>query len=1111
MQEALSHVVFGAVPFPTRDAPNRISTPRGRFVRPDAGPYHRARLPRRPTTDRLDVSGPQRPRAWVAVWVVLVCVQAAVGEKPYRADVAGLQPDTQLTVNPNTLTGENLGGLRLPVALSPIEPGREASFSARRVWAWSESGAVLPDGRTAPPVRRLLLEGDARVDLGTNSFTASRALVWMQSLPPGDPDFGPNVRQIFVFFDRVSTPTAAAGLAVSADRLSVQGVFEVNGGTVVKADVFERQRPAGPFVSEGERELVAHLTALATPGAPVVASLPPSGLSRQPDLSQPGLSRPALPGIGVGEQLTLDDVDATLPEGSVQDPIFAAGGVFGISPGEQITIVEADEEQPDSNVIMISGGVVVQYWHPTKRQTLQGSAERAVIFTDPGPLQDALRLDGEAVQGIYLEGDVMITDGDYTLRSPKAYYDVRANRALILDAVLWTWDEARSMPLYVRAQVIRQESAGQFSATRAKMTNTAFFKPHISLGASRLTLTRRERENRRDKWIADVRNMTLNVGPVPFFYWPIFYGDPRDIPIRDLRFENSSVSGGVIRSAWDVFGLLGLDRPDNVSGRFLFDGYFDRGLGLGFEFSWETENGLGEAFVYGLPNDTGTDQLASGATRERTGEFRGIATAEHREALDDRWTLSLEGAYVSDENFVDAFLDPLSSDSRELVNSVHLRYLAEQSGLTAEVRGSFNDFVPNDYLLQSTGFNTERLPEATYFRAGDDLLPEAAPGLLGYYSETRAGLIRANFVEPTADELGFDTGRRAREALGLSPNQSPADELRAAGFPDSEVARFDTRHEVEAHLRTGRVNVTPFVVGRFTAYDRTFEDFSPDADDRSRAWGSAGIRAATTIQRVHNAIESALLDLHRIRHIIEPSVTVWAAGANLDEGDLPEFDADVEGIAEGTSARLALDQTWQTQRGGPGRWRSVDVFKLNAELVGHSGDANDTAIPKFFNYRPEFSNQGDFFGLSGSWQVSEALGITGGTIFDIDRGRQARTSIGAVITQGDLFAAFADLNYIDAFDTTFLGLGARYALSDKYDFSGTVVFDQDASEFQTLSAIFTRDFPNIVLGFGVTFNNITNETSFVFSFQPQGLEVGGFQAQGVGASNARQQRSSFGG
>ncbi len=70
------------------------------------------------------------------------------------------------------------------------------------------------------------------------------------------------------------------------------------------------------------------------------------------------------------------------------------------------------------------------------------------------------------------------------------YYDLRSDRAVLLDAVFWTC-ASRGMPLYLRAESIRKESDNQFAADNARLANVAFADPHFSIGADSVTLTRR--------------------------------------------------------------------------------------------------------------------------------------------------------------------------------------------------------------------------------------------------------------------------------------------------------------------------------------------------------------------------------------------------------------------------------------------------------------------------------------------------------------------------------------------------------------------------------------------------------------------------------------------
>ena len=121
-----------------------------------------------------------------------------------------------------------------------------------------------------------------------------------------------------------------------------------------------------------------------------------------------------------------------------------------------------------------------------------------------------------------------------------------------------------------------------------------------------------------------------------------------------------------------------------------------------------------------------------------------------------------------------------------------------------------------------------------------------------------------------------------------------------------------------------------------------------------------------------------MFDLHRLRHIVEPAVTLWHASSNVTQGALPVYDPRVEGINTGTAARFGLKQTWQTYRGGPGRWRSVDVFVLNTDYVWASSDSDRTSpIGRWVDARPEYSVLGEYFTADALWQTTDALAMTG--------------------------------------------------------------------------------------------------------------------------------------
>src|SRR5690606_38071409 len=160
--------------------------------------------------------------------------------------------------------------------------------------------------------------------------------------------------------------------------------------------------------------------------------------------------------------------------------------------------------------------------------------------------------------------------------------------------------------------------------------------------------------------------------------------------------------------------------------------------------------------------------------------------------LNADWTLFVEAAAASDPAFAAAYFPALGETAREFSSGVALRRVRDNEYFLAQARAALQDWVPNEYLLQTPGSITERLPEATYARVADELFD----GAVVYSSETSAGVVSLRFIDVRPEEIGFDTASLAARAFGIAPTDSLADRLRAAGLSEEGVARFDTRHEV---------------------------------------------------------------------------------------------------------------------------------------------------------------------------------------------------------------------------------------------------------------------------------------------------------------------------
>ncbi len=1062
-----------------------------------------------------------------------------------------VDPNPEMPLDPGSISGQDFAGIRLP--LNAVNGS--LSIRGSRVWTWvqpSETG----------PVNRVFVTGDVRIVIGLYEFSAAQAALWIQKLDePGDAE---NTYQVFCYFDRVGTPTADASISVSADRLPVRAVVTAKDGVLVKCTTDpSRDRPNNSFVGEAERALARSLRDLYPEGRQYnreLARREDPNLRLRDELAKirrerqasadnpivPGLAKPYEPESGrTAARGDLDRLLSRLPENDEARPIFAREGLITLAPGK-ITVVSGKEE----NALVISEGLTVQYADQRSGRVLQMSAQRAVVFLPPGQLADMARLQASQVRGIYLEGDVVASDGRYTLRGPRVFYSVQENRAVVLDAVFWTYDQARRLPLYLRAKVIHQQSDSEFTATKATLANTAFFEPDLSIGVSSLTIKRVAADtsvatagtgsgsgsgdgpasgpgtgigsggngnpNAKGSTIVDAKDITFQAGTLPFFYFPRYKGDPTDVPLTDVRLENSSESGTTIKTTWNAASLFGFEPISGLSTELYADAYFRRGPGLGGRVDFNPNgpfgDGTGHIFAYTVIDDHGEDLLKPGTKREWDGSTRGIFEASGIWTLDEHWKWTAEVSYIGDETFIDQFFESAGETRREFTTRSTLARTEDNTYFKLDTQTNLNDFIANEYLQQTPGYNVDRLPEASYYRLNEDLLSDYRPGLLTYSSEYRIGRLAMNFDKVQAKERGFDTDSLSYTAFGIAPNQSIADLLRQEGYMEDAVTRFDSRHEFSSQLSAGPVTIVPFAVVRGTFWDNDFPKYSPEESQNSRLWGSTGVRFATTIQKVDDSIDSRLLDLHRIRHIIEPNATVWVAGTNVDRIDLPEYDSNVEGIAEGTQGRFAIDQTWQTQRGGPGRWHYVDVFKLNSGVTLASDDADRRSpITHFIDYRPEYSYVGNAFDTEGSWQVSDTYALTGSMQHDLDNNSPQRSSVGVIIQHDPDYSSFIELRHLNAEDSTLADAGMFYRMSSKYEIGSTLTYDLNEGGFQGFNVEVRRQFSSVLMGVNVSYNDITSETGIGFVFQPLGVK-GQSRVSGLGTSRGSAGRSGrFGG
>lgn len=1026
---------------------------------------------------------------WAAVWVTaLACLMA----QPAAFADEGVLP--AYTANP----------VPDPVVHS------DAVFFARKVTAWEHDGASW-----------LLLEGEAGFSLGVYGFSADAAVVRIdtESLP------GKTLRHLSIYLDDARHLSGHGRVSADAKRLlvtaSTSGEVQVHNDLFVKWD----QVPDHALVEAAEARLQRHRDSLARvsispPDEPLYPpSLFESRLAKsqateaaprvvhpiaEPTQTQtPRDSTPVVADLstlpqpvpnadsqaqtaGVAEETspeTAPDATAAVVEIPVDDDsVLPTTGTVSLI-ADRAVYDQGDEE----STVMLIGNVRLLYHDYRENRDVSLQAQRVVVFIDndevAGPIAPTT-IDAGKVRGVYLEDNVVVNDTDFTVRAPRVYYDMHENKATLLEAVIYSYDINRKLPLYMRAETVRQTSASSFEAEGVQLTTSEFAEPHFAIGAVRLTLDQEAVEGGGVSNRFSATNTTLRVKDTPFFFWPYLEGSASDIPLKRLKAGYDSDNGPEFETVWDVFALAGREAPEGVKLLGKADLLGDHGPAVGAELEYGLSNMFGRAEAYLLLNDDGTDEIGGRRDIEQDGGTRGFYNWQHRQYLQNGSELSLESAYVSDETFLEEFFSDEAYETKQYETSIYWKKQEGDQALTFLTRYDLNDFTPQLTTLQSPGYTVDKAPEVAYYRTGTSF----ADDRLTWFSENRAGFVRARPGEDTPFDRGFSNP--ASMALFGIPNTTAFDDaLFASGVPDEWVFRADSRQEVSMPLQVGDYTVVPYAVGRVTAYDEDFSAFAGE-DEKVRLWGSLGTRVSTELSKTYDS-QNHVLDVNGIRHIIEPGVDVFFSGANMDSEDLPVYDNDVESIQEGAGIRLGLTNTLQTHRGSGNQTRSVDWVVLRTDLVMRSDDSDvDEELAHFFEQRPEYSTGGDHLYTELLWMVTDTLGLAGELTHSLESDQVVQWRFGGTLQHAPRLSSFVRYDEIDLLDSKLLTYGFTYVLTVKYEMGFRQRIDFERDESQSIDLWLERRVPRWRIRLTASVDEIDDAQAIGIVLIPEGFGGG---------------------
>lgn len=799
------------------------------------------------------------------------------------------------------------------------------------------------------------------------------------------------------------------------------------------------------------------------------------------------------------------------------------------------------EKAENGNIAMVLSGNVGLFQTKEDGSRTELQAQNVVVFTKWTNIRelfegDKLRAaDAERdIEAVYFEGDVQIDatpvdrlKPEQTLRASRAVYNFDTEQAILTDALLHSYDPKMPAPLVVRAESMKKLGTDSFEASRASVSTSSFAQPGLKLSAKKVTVREEPKKDKDDP--SRTAFKAVDVMPqlygIPFFWLPRVWGTAdgsgSGTPLRDIQLSDTTAFGFGVETKWGLFQTLGIEPPPGLDAQYRLDYYSERGPGFGVDASYsggfvdeatlQPWNYTGSLTAYGAIDD-GTDRLGKQRSRiKQDEEFRGRVKWQHQQFLTDNWQLQARVGYTSDATFIEEWFRNEFRNGLEQDASLYLKRSQGSevlSGLvsynisqTATVADQLQEVSGTGNQNQLFPVTVDRLPELQYHRIGESVLDDRMT-LLSNNSVAGLHFNESKYPRGLIDGDGFGLRNVAR-----TPTVNDADvgipSYAYTGVTNDYVARGDFRQELDYPLGDDKVRLVPYGVVRYTAYSDSPEDGATD-----RILGGVGVRASTQFHRVYNGVQSDVLDIHRLRHVIEPQMHLFASAASRDREELYQYDEGVDGISDIMAANFNVRQRFQTKRGGPGRQRSVDFLTTNTGVVFFANQPDEIVNPAsnpnfatadafrgtFYGSMPEASIPRSTAYADAAWRVTDTTAVLGDIAMNIDKGNLATSAVGLAVSRDPRTRYYAGVRYIGETNSTIGTFTFDYEISERYIFSFNQSFNFTEETSQSTNIQIIRKFEQFVFTLTLYLDQIEDEGGIQFTITPRNLPF----AMGIG-------------
>ncbi|MCA8995016.1 MAG: LPS-assembly protein LptD [Planctomycetaceae bacterium] len=750
------------------------------------------------------------------------------------------------------------------------------------------------------------------------------------------------------------------------------------------------------------------------------------------------------------------------------------------------------------------------------------SADRAVIWSDADRFSDlgGFDLEENSPFQVYLEGNIVVRQGNNEVRSTHAFYDLNQRRGLSLNAEVRTYLPELNGVLRLRANELRQLSEMNYHAKDAWFTTSQFGQPKWRVESSDVFLQERPNSSFQSLnpfaspedvdpttlWISSLNNR-FYVENTPVFATPGFSSPAEDphVPIAGVSVGYSSMFGAELGTTWNVDGLFGLNLPQGLDWDLNLGYMTARGPSVGTSFQYDMDLGLpglgmghltGESLI-DYQYDSGRDRLgADRRSLDVPNNNRGRIESRTRFDLPYNTWITLESGHIfnNDRNYYEQFEEERWDEGKDLENLFSLNHRIEnvQGSLLTQIRS--NNFVDSSDWLPR--FDLTMLGEPIPYTP----VTWSQHSMVGYGHLHPA----TGPVDPVVDPF------------------APL-----PYFADSQGLVTMTRHELAMPFDVGPVHFVPYLMGEAAFWQ---EDLNQNS--LARFYGSAGLRGSVQFSKYMPGVYDPILGLNGLAHKVvfdfdysysdstrnlagipqynefdensqerfrERYLAYQFGGGPLPNIYDPRFYAVRSGAGRSVTApyhELVADQQvlwlgmhhrWQTKVGPPDRERIVDWMEL------------DTGVAFFPD--ADRDNFGEHFGLLNgryAWHVGPRTSFLANGVFDFFGGGQRVWNVGVLSQRSRRGSMFLGFRQVQAGPTNSQLVTGSYSYvmsPNLYVATMGASFDVAEGIDRGESLTLTRIGESWLLHFGLGYDRSKDNVGVALLFEPKFGSYGGGSMQ----------------